>query len=405
MKSASKHGEIYSRRMRVLEPHTITVLTTDKCTAECRHCCMNSAPSREHRLTYEQMETALRDVFLHNDIKVVVFAGGEPTLLGDDLLRAISFCRLHGVVTRIITNAYWATSLPAARDKCRALREAGLEEFNVSTDDYHEPYIPLQHVKWAYEAAMELDFSAVVIANCMGPESMFTPEYLDGHFDMSGMTMQRRFDVNGGSNEFERQEAGKLLVISNAHLQRLGRGSQLIDEGECGNDVDIATVPPEVEMFGGCPYAARSPAISPRNHLVACCGFELHGNPVLDFGDLAEHGANDLLTRADDDLITNMIALIGPPKIMQLLKQLCPDEVSFPRARYNSYCETCQDLVGIEQNRRALYKYQGFFAEAILEARAQLGGRLLPNGRVDNMPIKLTGLRVENLRRSPDRVE
>src|SRR5690606_15686786 len=78
--------------MRILEPHTVTVLTTDKCTAECRHCCMNSGPSRASRLSYEQMESALDQLFRQYDIQVVVFAGGEPTLLGDDLLKAIHFC-------------------------------------------------------------------------------------------------------------------------------------------------------------------------------------------------------------------------------------------------------------------------------------------------------------------------
>src|SRR5262249_51298888 len=168
--------------MRILEPHTITVLTTDKCTAECRHCCMNSSPSREHTLTYAQIESGLRQLFDRHDIRVVVFAGGEPTLLGDDLLKAISFCRLNGVVSRIVTNAYWAHSLEAAREKCRALREAGLCEFNVSMDDYHEPYIAFERVKFAYQAALELDFSAVVIANCQGPDSVLTPEYLEQQF-------------------------------------------------------------------------------------------------------------------------------------------------------------------------------------------------------------------------------
>lgn len=379
--------------MRILEPHTVTILTTDKCTAECRHCCMNSSPAREHMLTYAQIESALRQLF-KNDIKVVVFAGGEPTLLGDDLLKSIAFCRLNGVVSRIVTNAYWAHSLEAAREKCRELRDAGLDEFNVSMDDYHEPYIAFDRVRNAYRAALELDFSAVVIANCMGPESVYTPEFLEKEFDLSGMKMQRRFDVDGFSQHFERQEAGKLIVISNGYVQRIGRGIDLVDESECSSDIDIAKVPPEVEVFGGCPWAVRSAAVSPRNHLVACCGFELHGNPILDFGDLGETPASELLDRADDDLITNMIALIGPPKIMQLLKQLCPDEVSFPRERYHSYCETCQDLVGIEQNRKALYKYQGYFAEIIIEARAKLSTRLQPSGRVDTVPIRLPGVRV-----------
>lgn len=381
--------------MPILEPHTVTVLTTDRCTAECRHCCMNSSPARSNQLSYEQIESSLGQMFATYDIKVVVFAGGEPTLLGDDLLRAISFCRLNGVISRIVTNAYWATSLEAAREKCKELRDAGLSEFNVSMDDYHEPYVAFERVKFAYAAALELDFSAVVIANCQGPESVLTPERLEHEFDMTCVQMQRRFDVDGFSKFFERQEAGKLVVLSNGYVQRIGRGIDLVDEVECSFDIDMAEVPPEAEAFGGCPWAVQSAAITPRNHLVACCGFELHDNPILDFGDLGTTSVQTLVDRADDDLITNMIALIGPPKIMQLLKQICPDEVSFPRPRYHSYCEACQDLVGIEQNRRALYKHQGQFAAVIAEARDKIASEFRqPGGRVEPGPIRLPGLRL-----------
>lgn len=381
--------------MAILEPHTVTILTTDQCTAECRHCCMNSGPMRQHRLTYEQIESALDQLFRQYDIQVVVFAGGEPTLLGDDLLEAIRFCKLGGVVSRLVTNAYWATSDEAAREMCRKLREAGLNEFNVSMDDYHEPYISFQQVKRAYNAALEFDFSAVVIANCMGPESVLTPAFLEAEFDMSAVQMQRRFDVDGFSKYFERQEGGKLVVLSNAHVQRLGRGLDLVHDDECQQDVDMAEVPPEAEAFGGCPWAVQSAAVTPRNHLVACCGFELQGNPILDFGDLSQESASDLLDRADNDLITNMISIIGPPKIMQMLRELCPDEVTFPRDRYHSYCEVCQDLISIEKNRRALYKHQGIFAESILAAREGIGKNFRKaNGRVDPGPLRIPGLRV-----------
>jgi hypothetical protein len=381
--------------MRILEPHSITVLTTDKCTAECRHCCMNSSPTRTHALTYEQIAAALRQLFDNFNIKVVIFAGGEPTLLGDDLLAAIRFCKMNGVISRIVTNAYWATSPEAALAKCTELREAGLDEFNVSMDDYHEPYIAFERVKMAYDAAMQLDFSAVVIANCVGKDSTLTPEFLEGQFGMSCVQMQRRFDVDGFSKFWERSEGGKAIVLSNTFVQRLGRGIDLVSDEECNYDSDMSDVPPEAEAFGGCPWAVRSCAISPRNHLVACCGFELQGNPILDFGKLTEHNAVDLVDRADNDLITNMIALIGPPKLMQLLKELVPDEVCFPRPIYHSYCETCHDLVGIEKNRRALYKHQGEFAEVILKARAELEEKFHePGGRIDPSPIRLSGLRV-----------
>src|SRR5262249_44968158 len=141
---------------RVLEPHTVTILTTDKCTARCRHCCMNSSPERSNKLSYAQIEHVLSQLFANYRMKVVVFAGGEPTLLGDDLLAAITYCKKNGIVSRIVTNAYWADTPEDALAKCKELRAAGLDELNISMDDYHEPYVPFANVKRAWEAAQQL---------------------------------------------------------------------------------------------------------------------------------------------------------------------------------------------------------------------------------------------------------
>src|SRR5262249_43923275 len=195
------------------------------------------------------------------------FAGGEPTLLGDVLLRSIAYCRLNGVVSRIITNAYWAHSPEAALAKCKELRAAGLNELNISMDDYHEPYIAFERVKHAYQAAMQLDFSGIVIANCVGPESTLTPKRLEEAFGTTDVEMQRRFDVNGVSRNFERSEGGKFIILSNANIQRIGRGTDLVDDEECPTETDIMNPPPGIAL-GGCPWAVRSVAVSPRNHLV-----------------------------------------------------------------------------------------------------------------------------------------
>ena len=370
---------------RALVPHSITVLTTDRCTAECRHCCMNSSPARTNTLSYAQMAQSLGQMFDAYRISVVVFAGGEPTLLGDDLLRIIRFCKERGGITRIVTNSYWATSYEAALAKCRELRAAGLDEINLSMDDYHEAYVPLDRVRWAFQAAQQVDFAAIVIANACGPQSVLSPEFLEAEFGMSGSDMQRRFDVDGRSANYTRETEGRVILMSNGNVQRLGRGAEFIAPEECNSD----TLDNHVDEIGGCPHAVRSLAISPGNHLVSCCGFELHGNPILDFGDLDRNEFSTLVDRADDDLIVNMIAMIGPPKIKALLEEMCPDEVSFPKSRYQSYCEVCNDLVGIEKNRRALYKHQALFASTILKARA--GQEQLPvDRRSKHYNVRLT---------------
>lgn len=368
--------------MRVFEPHQLTILTTSKCTAACRHCCMNSGPDREETLSWEQLEGVLKQAMAELQLGVVIFAGGEPMLLGQTLYKAIKLLSDAGVGTRLVTNAYWATSPRVAMMKLKELRAAGLMELNISTDDYHQPFIKLQQVRYAYEAALELDFTAVVLANCGGPESELTPEKLKAEFGHY-KPMRMRFNENGDANQHTIQKGEQLIVLSNAYLQRLGRGVKEIRESELPGAAKTAQELDEMaEVVGGCPWAIRSAAISPKGHLLSCCGFEVEDNPILDYGDLAKESLHDLLDKADNDLLSNMIGLLGPVKLMRMLQQRCPDEVSFPHT-YRSYCEACHDLVMIPKNREALYRHAHEFAEMILQLREVLKDRYqTPDGRV-----------------------
>lgn len=80
-------------------------------------------------------------------VRLVVFTGGEPFLLGEDLYTAVEYAAKRGFLTRIVTNAYWATSLERAGEVLSRLKEAGLTEINCSCDDFHQEHIPLDQIR------------------------------------------------------------------------------------------------------------------------------------------------------------------------------------------------------------------------------------------------------------------
>ena len=339
---------------------------------------MSSGPNRSDQLSFDQLERILTQAFAALELKCVCFSGGEPTLLGDDLYRALRLCKEHGVITRVVTNAYWATSSEAALDFVRGLRDAGLDELNISTDDYHLPFISLQRVRFAYEAALRLDFLSVAITNSYGPESSLTPERLNAEF--GGGELKLRFDVDGRSLGYDRQDGQTLLVLSNAPVSRLGTGIDGLEEHELPQGADVDAL---ADRIGGCQWAIRSAAISAKGHLVSCCGFDVQDNEILDYGDLDSRPLTELLDAADNDLISNMIAILGPPRIRRMLEQLAPGETDFPRAKYSTYCEVCTDLVTRPRNREALYRHQGEFVEAVVAAREWLAsGHTGADGRI-----------------------
>lgn len=338
--------------MRILESQSLTILTTDTCTASCAHCCMNSSPTRRGRLSAPQIRDYIDQAASSTTIKTVIFAGGEPLLLGEDLFLSLERVREKGMRSRLVTNAYWATSESRARDVTRKLRDAGLDELNISIDDFHLPYINSLNVKRAFDAAMLLDFESIIIAHCTGPNTKFNDRELD---ELLGVTLPRIYDEETGRKRrsgTERESVKRPYVaVSNSNVQYIGRGTVKLNMDDIPAREEWRS---EAREVGGCPWAVRSPAISPAGHLLSCCGFEVAGNEVLDIGDLNQHSLAQLLNDADNDLALNVIAIDGPYRIMDFLQAREPG-LPF-RKQYGSFCELCQHIVTDATIREAFLK-------------------------------------------------
>jgi release factor glutamine methyltransferase len=323
-----------------LIPDQMTVLTTSGCTARCAHCLVRSGPERSDTLGYDEIARALECAHSAGRLSVVVFAGGEPTMLGEDLLDAIAHVNGLGIGTRIVTNASWATDPESARAMVTKLREAGLDEINVSADDFHLPFIPLENVVHAWWACKATGFSSVVIALSSGPGSKLRPKQM---MEALGEEVPVTYDDDGGCLPKPAPSAdGTTYLIANNSVYRIGRGRKLRE-----TYVSFPRSPKRLDR--PCPWAIRSAAISPKNHLVACCGIEAEHNEVLDFGSLDEASVDELVDRANDDPVVVGIAELGPHHMMERAKQLDPS-LRF-RRRYSAICEICEDVT---TNRQAV---------------------------------------------------
>ena len=352
--------------MRILESRTLTILTTDTCTAKCAHCSMNSSPTRRGKLTAEEICDYVDQAASSTAISMVIFAGGEPLLLGKDLFRVLRHVRNSGMRSRLITNAYWANTQETAGEVTSALCDSGLDELNISIDDFHLPYIDAENVKRAFDAALLLDFESVIIVHCSGPTTKFNDKELD---DLLGVKLPRMYDEGQNRIDYGVRER-PFVAVSNSAIQFIGRGAVELrsDDLFFREDLDV------IARENGCPWAVRSPAISPSGHLLSCCGFEVAGNEVLDIGDLHRESLEELLNRADDDLALNAIALNGPFRLMDSLKLRQPD-LPF-RARYSSVCELCQHMVSDSTLRQAFLSSLPALAHEISAKRASIALRI-----------------------------
>lgn len=206
----------------------LTVLTTNKCTASCSHCIMNSSPHRREKLSFKTISETIQKLLLREKkLDLIIFAGGEPTLLGEELLDSISFCSELGLKTRLVTNAFWAKNSLKAEENIDLFRQSGLMEINFSLDDYHLPFVKLDSIIHAWHASKNKGFTSVVIANCYGPRSLLK---VDDICNFLGEEVCIFWDCNGKPvNNVNPSDDGTTYLISNSYLQRMGRGRGIED--------------------------------------------------------------------------------------------------------------------------------------------------------------------------------
>ena len=345
----------------LFSPTQLTVITTDNCNARCSHCVMCCSPGKKHSLTFKKIRDTIKQLEKINPISLVVFSGGEPTLLKDDLLEALAFCSERGIFTRIVTNAHWAKSHKAAYSYLRTLREWRLDELNIRTDDLHTPYIPFEYVKNAFHASKGMGFSSVVIANSHSKGDTVTPEYIENAL---GEKLIRQSDNDDGKSlPDKRSSDSTCYILSDSFLQRIGRAAEL-DEKYFKIDKN------DNNFMCGCHLVVNTLTLSPKGNIWACCGIVCENNIVLDLGNPERISLKKMLKTANDNMLLNALHLLGPMFLKQFVLYHNP-KISFKKKAYSSVCEVCQDLT---ENKEAINEIRKNYSELIhyiIEAEEQ----------------------------------
>ena len=317
-----------------INPITVTILTTDTCTATCAHCCVSSSPLRKMRLTSAQIMSyvdELQDTY--PNLQLVVFAGGELTLLKRALFESISHIHDRGLGTRVVTNASWAISDNKSERMVARLREAGLDELNISVDDYHLPYIPFTNVLRAWKASKAKGFEAVIIANSTTADSNITPGYIQKSLSEK---IHIVYDEDGREQAWPAPDVdGTLYAIHNTRTARMGRARKELAGSSFHIDAGLS-------HKSRCPYIAIQPAISPQGELLSCCGYEVRKSSVLNFGKIKA----DIKVKhkqAQNDVLINALHYLGPSWLRDYCKLHGAQADFFEE--YVSMCEVCEDVL------------------------------------------------------------
>jgi len=284
-------------------------------------------------------------------LQLVVFTGGEAFLLGKDLRTAIAHASSKGLLTRIVTNAYWARSKKRAVQVLGELKDLGLTEINISCDDYHQQFIPLKNVKYANEAALEVGLPALLVHR-RKQDGQITVASLSEYLGVD-LHLYRRGESNPDNN-----------VIST------GRNVPL-DSSGAQTTSELRDIPKDDSAWtGACDSVLQSIVIGPDLRAQICCGIAKSSIPELSIGSLADSDLLTVLKRGNQDLITNWLALEGPSSILSFVRSKDP-AIKMPE-HYVNRCHLCNELFTRDDVRRVLQEHAGERRQALTLMRGVL---------------------------------
>ncbi|MCF5935674.1 radical SAM protein, partial [Xanthomonas perforans] len=269
-----------------LLPKTLTFITTYRCTAACTQCCFESSPNVKGRLSRDEMMQALHDVKdSFPSLRVVVFTGGEATLLKDDLIAVIAEAASLDLVTRIVSNGSWGKTKASATRMAGKLAGAGLRELNISTGKDHQEWVPHESVVNAAEAA----FNAGVL-------TLLTVEADTAESD--------KLSALARDPTVKSLRDRGLLLQSNSWMSFIAKG----EEREHVLHTGRRATP--------CEQIHNNIAITPYGEVSACCGLTLEHIPEMKLGTMAE-GVSNIYLRQYDDFMKYWLRMDGPAEIVR----------------------------------------------------------------------------------------
>ncbi len=138
--------------------NTLAISITNKCNAKCKFCGVSACNSNtiEHSLEKEVLEKICKEVIEINNIKNIVFTGGEPFLYFDRIKSIIPLLKKAKKNIGIVTNGFIFENIQTAEKMLNGIRNSGLNFMYISTDQYHLEYIDLNTIKNAILICKEI---------------------------------------------------------------------------------------------------------------------------------------------------------------------------------------------------------------------------------------------------------
>lgn len=300
---------------------------TEVCNLRCRHCLLDIEENQKLTLDWPIIQRIIKDAAMMGDVKEIAFVGGEPFLEFDTLVRSVNLCNTLGIRPSVVTNGFWAISEKEAKYILSSL--GGLWNLCVSTDIFHQEFVPIERIR-----------NVILSCHDLGIECHVYVSHL-----------------NNPENEI------KLIISQLEGLDGLFELKQqpVIFIGRAEKEIDIKTIFKYDPRRKSCD-CIDSPLVTCNGNVIACCGAAItwpDGHP-LQLGNIHNQNLIEIRRAAELNPILHAIRLEGPEKLIQLVQEQAHKEGSVfippPINQVTDLCSLCKYIIADQYNFHLLLR-------------------------------------------------
>jgi organic radical activating enzyme len=299
---------------------------TQACPLRCEHCIVATVSAKmvvRASLTVNQVKRFASEMPALRDLGVerISVTGGEPLLVVEQVKILTEAAYRAGIESSIVTACHWAKTPSHAASMMSKLPH--VSHWHLSTDRFHEQFIPLSYVANAIEAV----------------RAQLIKTAVEGHVILRIVADKPLSDADAQFIERARHMLPSDIPVAMQPISKVGRAASL-------DDTVLR------EGYANTPCMTTGPLVRSDGSLSPCCSSlmdQRHGHP-FQYRSVHETGLVRAFFSWEQDCLLRLLRAVGFSPILQWLR----DEVSnHPLLRQNLPQHPCELCVKVWEHNLA----------------------------------------------------
>ena len=169
----------------------IGLVMTLRCPIACSHCFLDAGPLRKEEVSLRDAHSWINQAASYRNgfIKGLSLTGGDPFYIMEKLKDIVNFAISLDIKTIVTTSAFWAVT----KDKALKLLESlPLTMIAISTDTYHQRFVPFSYIENAVYAAEQCSIAYEIV---VATENVDSPECRKVIEDVAKITDYKNIEI------------------------------------------------------------------------------------------------------------------------------------------------------------------------------------------------------------------